>query len=234
MTAGLTIEELITMGYFDNPRFNYRKQYHRLKQIHDFSFNLREKLTPQRKAAIRRVYSKNYRLLGRIERGRYTFLKATKAQIKNLSKQFPVTNKGIIYNRPVDLGTIRTTKIVGRGKQTQLVDTVKLQRRDVKKIVFYVPFPDNFEMNLIDVYMEYIKDRLDPDYLSVAINHYQGTEEYQPLDLVKYAPQLKGMLDIESDGKAKFTGIYIVYFKKRVTKTWLKKVEKIINSLFSI
>lgn len=241
--SGLTIEELITMGYHLNPReFNYKAQFKRLKKIHGFTFDARHKITPARKSAIRKAYNKYNVSLNKIEKGIYTFIPAKKSQIKNLGEQFPHSNKGIIYNHPVAPETKRETKIFGKGKHTKLVDAITIydpekEYAPIKKYTFYIPFPDDFSPVYIDSYIDLINDRLNPDYVSVAINGYAGTREYQPQHMTGYGQQLMDNLLIEQDiedetTKDIFTGVYIVYYRKRLNKKWLEKIKRIINSLF--
>jgi hypothetical protein len=217
--------------------FNYKQQYSRLKGIHNFTFNLRQKLTPQRKAAIRKAHNKYNKILHAVENGRYTFVETTPSQNKNLREQYPYTNKGIIYNKPVDKGTVRTTKIFGRGKNINLVDDVRLKfasdKNEARKITFYIQFPPDFMYSELDIWIEYIRDLLEPDYISVAINGYAGSQEVLPSSFGKYAEDLRNKLKNKNEGaEDAVTGLYVIFYIKRLNNQWLKEKEKLIESLF--
>jgi hypothetical protein len=247
--TGLTIEELITMGYYDNPLVVnksqkwYKKQYKRLRAIHNFTWDGRQKLTPARKGQITKLYNQHYIALGKIERGVYSFVNATKAQSKNLDQQFPHTNKGIIYNKPIHSGEKRQTTIIGRGNKTQLMDKITIKYPTEKsmttKFTTYLPFPDNFDPSNIDYFIDIIESKLQPDYISVAINGYAGSQSFLPSSMASYAPSLTDSIsqaiddaDSEDEVLDIFTGVFIIYYRKGLTKKWLQKIKKIIDSLY--
>lgn len=221
---------------------DYKLLYRRIKKLHNFSFDLRNKLTPQRKSAITRAYKKYTKYLTKLNTGKYDFIPAKKSQLKYLSKQYVTTNRGVIYNRPKSQGTERTVKIVGRGKSTTITERVvikyaneSLSKRGLKKIVFYIRFPEDIISNpyLIGSFIDYVSDKLNPDYISVAINHYSGTQMYDPGNSARYAADLLDTLSLNSDSATEaLTGIYIIYYKTGVTKKWQRNVLDVIKSLY--
>jgi len=244
--TGLTIEELITMGYYDNPLIAekndkwYKRQFKRLQLIHEFSWDGRQKLTPARKGQITKLYNQHYIALGKIERGVYSFVPATRSRIKNLDQQFPHTNKGIIYNKPIQAGEKRKTILIGRGKKTQLLDHIVIKNKDhatdknyISRYTIYLPFPDNFEVMHLEYFIDIVRDKLDPDYISVAINGYAGNQAFLPSSMSNYAPQLFDKLSATGEEETDiFTGLYIIYYRKGLNKKWLQKIKRIIDSLY--
>jgi len=243
MSTGLTIEEIITMGYYDNPLIVnknlkwYKRQFKRLKKIHNFSFNLRGKLTPARKASITKLYNQHYIALGKIERGVYSFVPATRWQKTQLKENFPSTNKGFIYNHPIDPKTKRTTKIVGRGKNTRMVDKVIILdpntgKKQNVKVTFYIPFPREIDRVNHQEFTEFVNQLLKPDFISISINGHAGKSQRIGELAVKYSGEFS---DIKGDdGKSVFTGLYIIYYFKNITKKRLNKWAKNINKKISI
>ena len=225
--------------------FDYKEAFIKLRDVHDFTFDLRNKLTPQRKAAITKQWFKNRDFIKDIDDGKYTFIPAKKSQIKNLKGQFPSTNKGIIYNHPVHAETKRKTTITGTGKKTAIVDEVTVaypspSQVGLKSYTFYIKFPDSVRYH--PTYsmwaIEDIQKQLNPDNISVAIHGYAGLQEFLPENMSNYIPDfIQRLLDIEVDegeeeAKNAFTGVYIIYKKKGATQKWINQIQNTIQSLF--
>lgn len=235
----LTIEEFLTMGWNLNPaRVTYREKYNRLQQIHDFTFSESDNFTPRQKTAITRLYKKYQREILRLQtenkNKRFTFIKATKAQRDKFKSQYVVTNKGIIYNRPVS-----KAKIVGKGKDTRILAETKLDKKESvqkrnHKIELYIQFPEEIKSDpdLINEFVKQIQKQFKPDYISVAINHYAGTAMYSPKTMNHYAPDLTDKLSNIPEQKNPFTGVYIIYYRQRVNKKWLTNLNQKIELLF--
>jgi hypothetical protein len=239
---GLTIEELITMGYYDNPLVVnksqkwYKKQYKRLRAIHNFSWDGRQKLTQARKGQITKLYNQHYIALGKIERGVYTFVEATKWQKQHLNEQFPSTNKGFIYNHPIEKDIKRTTRIIGKGKTIRLLDSVTTYDPDSKKKIdtkqtFYIPFPSERDRLNHDLFIDYVHHFLKPDFISVAVNGYSGKTEHQHGEAITSGDPLTNL--IGKDGEEVYTGIYIIYYLRAKTKKGLTKWLNTINQKIS-
>lgn len=230
----LTSEDFLLMGWQSNPRFDYKAQMKRLKKVHSFTFDAREKLIPQRKTAIRKAFNKYNQYLSKIKKGEYTFIKAKKSQVKNLKEQFPHSNKGIIYNHPVQPGAIRKTEIFGTGKSTKLLDEFEYtlaipELKGLKEYTFYLPWPESLAVDMREVWTDYVNDTLQPNYISVAINGYSGLGMMQPGDAGKYTKDLTDKLG--KKGKEILTGIYVIFHRRKVG-VWLRKIKQKINSLY--
>lgn len=225
----------------------YRRRFERLKLVHKFNFDGRafrsnadgtvkmsDKNKSRRKGAITKAWKKYGRLSAKVESGEYDFVSATKAQVRHLKDQFPHTNIGIIYNKRVDAGTQRRTEIFGRGENTQLLGNIKISNaRDAahaRKLTFYLKFPTSLNRMNVDVYVHTVWMFLKPDYVSVAINGYAGTRMVDAASFKKYLESEimgeVGQIIDENTSDYIYTGIYIIYYKKAVSKKWLDNLKK--------
>ncbi len=230
----LSSEDFLLMGWQSNPRFDYKAQMKRLKNVHQFTFDAREKLIPQRKTAIRKAFNKYNQYLSKIKRGEYTFIDAKKSQVKNLKEQFPHSNKGIIYNRPVQSGAVRKTEIFGTGKHTKLLDEFEYTEvspvlKDLREFTFYLPWPESLDVDAREIWVDYVNDTLQPNYISMAINGYSGLAAKMPGEAGKYAIDLTDKLG--KKGKEILSGIYLIFHRKK-GGAWLKRIKQEINSLY--
>ena len=230
----LSHEDFLLMGWLENPRFDYKKQFQRMKKVHGFTFSTRERLTPQRKTAIRKAFNKYSKLVSKIDSKKYTFIPAKKSQIKNLKSQFPVSNKGVIYNHPVGADVKRKTKIFGQGKKTKLVDEiiydlVPKEKIGLKQYTFYLPWPEGLTASMRETWIDYITDTLKPTHMTVAINGYSGLGMKAPASMGQYAVDLMDKLG--KKGKEILTGIYLIFFRRKGGK-WINKTQEKINLLY--
>lgn len=236
----------------------YKQRYERLKLIHDFSFDGRafsyddkgtvkinkynkdgKKVIGQRKGIITKLWNQYKDVIKKLEDNVYTPIKATKSQRKHFRGQYETTNKVIIYNKKADSGTVRKTEIIGKGRDMQLMDDIKIKhavdRRHAHKFTFYLPFPETFSQLHIDDYIELINAELKPDFVSIAINGFAGSKMITPFEFSKYKKSLTR--DIKAHGgkgrnkiKTIITGMYLIFFKNRLNKQWLKELkEKVIK-----
>lgn len=208
----------------------YKSRMKRLRLVHKFSFDLRQTLTSQRKSAITRVWNSAADLLKKVESGEYTFLETTKTQTDHLKTQFPHTNKGIIYNKKVDKGTKRKTTIIGKGKNIQLLDDIKIDhavsKEYARKLTFYMKYPDWLNQLDTEQYIFDLEAELEPDFISVAINGYAGSALITAKDFAKYHVSLGNKIEQKTDATEVLTGVYIIYFVERLTTKWLEELKE--------
>jgi len=215
----------------------YKRRYRAVASVHAFSFNLRQKLTPGRKAAITNAWNKYHRLAASVAKGYTTFIPATRYKRRNFIDRFAHTNKGIVYGTQKKPTTKRVIKLVGKGSKMHLFITTTVANpppslTGLKKITIYIPLPTDYFIDVIDGYVREITDKLHPEYISVAIKDKQGHAMYEPKLFIKY---LTDFIEEAAGGKKDIrdvlTGFYLSWFKKRVTKKWTGKILRNINTL---
>lgn len=189
------------------------KEYLRRKKllapIMSFNFKTLKHFTRGQKSAISKAWTKYRAELEHIDNGIATFVKATKAQRKQLKGRFATTNKGIIVYRPE---SDRKPVIQGKGKDTTV--TVELVSR--KEIFLpYTPPPDflTWALQMIEKHK--------PEWMMLAVGQYKGTQRYDLESAKRYLERdiAPVIAYYETHGKEHpYTGLYMVILKRRKRK----------------
>lgn len=192
----------------------YRTLKKKLNPYHRFTFSLPpkgKKLTPAQKSSITRVANKIENYIGRVINEKASFIIKPKGYSLKEIPQALHTNKGIFYPSP---GAKLEYKKVKGKKKKQLNFVVKFKQL----IERYFPFPLRIlgDMEIINVYIEYLEEKYKPEYIMWAVNGFQGKVRYSPESFGRYISVLqtdsKFMSDLDyakENEKNFFTGVYL-------------------------
>ena len=159
----------------------YKESQKELRKYYNFSFDLRNKLTPARKAAITRAGNRFKKTIKpALEKGG-KFVKAnrrTKADVRALGGSRAIASKGYVLTPPINADSVRfdkkqnaiITKVKGAVFKTYLIDNP----------IKFVKDPDAFLKKLPDF------RKADFVRLNVGAGHYLGNLSYDKASFNRY------------------------------------------------
>ena len=159
----------------------YKERQKELRKYYSFSFDLRNKLTPARKAAITRAENRfKTTIKPALEKGG-KFVKAnrgTKAAVRALGGSRAIATKGYVLTPPINADSVRYDK-----KQNAIITKVK---GAVFK-TYLIADPVKFVKNP-DAFMKKLPDFKKADFvrLNVGAGHYLGNLSYDKASFNRY------------------------------------------------